>query len=406
MAPAPNFQAEMRAVLRNRSLDAARNTVCTEGWDAVSMSRIAKEVGISRPVLYKEIGTKKELAVALVEREVDFFLTGVVDGLGEQSTLDYPKTAIDATAALNRGISKTYATNAKVMTSSLDFAQNRAQERGQRISPTVMAAMFDVNPRSVYDYLFASDGSRRPFENAAELDVFAERARAIFAAPAETRRAIGAASAHARTRIGDWASLDRAAEFETARRRTAFRSTAVAPLSVPSSPRASMTSLLSNIQRAGVGRASTMAIDDARSMPPPSSSSSSSSVTLASRDPFAMANELARSTSAVPAPTIRHRTQAAPNSNRSVFERVERARMVLDDELSRQLDEEHDAQDDADDLDALDAAGTAQVVGELETRSPAQGSPRGAGSFDGPAPQGGGVGSRPDIARVRSSRQK
>ena len=340
----------------------------------------------------------------MLEKHIHTLRRHNVDGLGEQATLDYPKTAIDATAALNRGISKTYATNAKVMTSSLDFAQNRAQERGQRISPTVMAAMFDVNPRSVYDYLFASDGSRRPFENAAELDVFAERARAIFAAPAETRRAIGAASAHARTRIGDWASLDRAAEFETARRRTAFRSTsAVAPLSAPSSPRASMASLISNIQRAGVGRASTMAIDDARSMPPPPSSSS---VTLASRDPFAMANELARSTSAVPAPTIRHRTQAAPNSNRSVFERVERARMVLDDELSRQLDEEHDAQDDADDLDALDAAGTAQVVGELETRSPAQGSPRGAGSFDGPAPQGGGVGSRPDIARVRSSRQK
>ena len=71
----------MRQVLRERSLDTARNLVCTEGWDAVSMSRIAKDVGISRPVLYKEIGTKKALATALVEREVDFFLTGVVDGL-------------------------------------------------------------------------------------------------------------------------------------------------------------------------------------------------------------------------------------------------------------------------------------------------------------------------------------
>ena len=81
MTAAPNFHAEMRLVLRNRALDAARTLVCTEGWDAVSMSRIAKDVGISRPVLYKEIGTKQELAAALIQREVDEFLAGVIEGL-------------------------------------------------------------------------------------------------------------------------------------------------------------------------------------------------------------------------------------------------------------------------------------------------------------------------------------
>lgn len=80
---APNFQSEMRLLLRERALDAAREVVCTEGWGAVNMSRIAKDVGISRPVLYKEIGTRQALADALIERELGTFLSGIVDTLAE-----------------------------------------------------------------------------------------------------------------------------------------------------------------------------------------------------------------------------------------------------------------------------------------------------------------------------------
>ncbi len=83
VADAPNFQSEMRLLLRERALDAARDVVCTEGWGAVNMSRIAKDVGISRPVLYKELGTRQALADALIERELGAFLRGIVDTLAE-----------------------------------------------------------------------------------------------------------------------------------------------------------------------------------------------------------------------------------------------------------------------------------------------------------------------------------
>jgi AcrR family transcriptional regulator len=83
VAEAPNFQSEMRLLLRERALDAAREVVCTEGWGAVNMSRIAKDVGISRPVLYKEIGTRQALADALIERELGDFLRGIVDTLAQ-----------------------------------------------------------------------------------------------------------------------------------------------------------------------------------------------------------------------------------------------------------------------------------------------------------------------------------
>ncbi|WP_312870622.1 TetR family transcriptional regulator [Gordonia asplenii] len=71
-----SFQAEMRIVLRDRILDEARDLVVGEGWNAVNMSQVARRVGVSRPALYNEIGTKHELATALIERETDRFLAG------------------------------------------------------------------------------------------------------------------------------------------------------------------------------------------------------------------------------------------------------------------------------------------------------------------------------------------
>ncbi|MDO3650860.1 TetR family transcriptional regulator [Nocardia mangyaensis] len=96
MAESPNFQTEMRQLLRDRMLDAARTMVVAEGWGAVNMSRVAKEVGISRPVLYKEIGTKQALAEALIERETSIYLTGIAETLAEHP--DDPLAGMTAAA--------------------------------------------------------------------------------------------------------------------------------------------------------------------------------------------------------------------------------------------------------------------------------------------------------------------
>jgi AcrR family transcriptional regulator len=78
MSEAPNFQAEVRQLLRDRVLNAAYTLICEEGWRAVNMSRIAAMVGISRQVLYKEIGAKQALGEALVQRETDRFIAGTI----------------------------------------------------------------------------------------------------------------------------------------------------------------------------------------------------------------------------------------------------------------------------------------------------------------------------------------
>jgi AcrR family transcriptional regulator len=81
MSQAPNFQTEVRQLLRDRVLDAAYAVVCAEGWRAVNMSRIAATVGISRQVLYKEFGAKQALGEALVQRETDRFIAGVISAI-------------------------------------------------------------------------------------------------------------------------------------------------------------------------------------------------------------------------------------------------------------------------------------------------------------------------------------
>lgn len=77
----PNFQTEMRQLLRDRIIDTARAIVVTEGWGAVNMSRLAKDVGVSRPVMYKEFGNKHELAEVVIREELNIFLLGVADSL-------------------------------------------------------------------------------------------------------------------------------------------------------------------------------------------------------------------------------------------------------------------------------------------------------------------------------------
>ncbi|WP_214367808.1 TetR family transcriptional regulator [Pseudonocardia sp. H11422] len=75
------FHARVRSLLRDQLLDAATEITCDRGWDAVTMSRVATRVGVSRQSIYNEIGSKDALAEAIITRETDRFLTGVAERL-------------------------------------------------------------------------------------------------------------------------------------------------------------------------------------------------------------------------------------------------------------------------------------------------------------------------------------
>jgi AcrR family transcriptional regulator len=63
--------------MRERIIDAAVVLTSDVGWSAVTMARLADEVGVSRQTVYNEIGSKPRLAEAMILRELDRFL-GVV----------------------------------------------------------------------------------------------------------------------------------------------------------------------------------------------------------------------------------------------------------------------------------------------------------------------------------------
>jgi AcrR family transcriptional regulator len=64
---------------RDRLLDAAAVLVAEHGWAAVTMGKLAAHVGVSRQTVYNELGSKAELAEALLLRETERFAERVTE---------------------------------------------------------------------------------------------------------------------------------------------------------------------------------------------------------------------------------------------------------------------------------------------------------------------------------------
>jgi AcrR family transcriptional regulator len=92
---------EAASSLRDRLIDSAVGVMTTAGWGKVTMARLADEVGVSRQTVYNEIGTKNDLAEAMVMRELDRFLAGVTRSFDEN-----PADLINAIRASARRVLK------------------------------------------------------------------------------------------------------------------------------------------------------------------------------------------------------------------------------------------------------------------------------------------------------------
>jgi AcrR family transcriptional regulator len=67
-----------RREVRERALDVARQRTLERGWQQVRFVEIADAVGVSRPTMYSEFGSKAGLGEALVLSETSQFLTGII----------------------------------------------------------------------------------------------------------------------------------------------------------------------------------------------------------------------------------------------------------------------------------------------------------------------------------------
>lgn len=86
-------------VMRGRIVSAAIDLTVRSGWSAVTMSRLADVVGVSRQTVYNEIGSKPALAEAMVLDELGRFLAVVSRAFDE-----YPDDLIGAIRDAVRGV--------------------------------------------------------------------------------------------------------------------------------------------------------------------------------------------------------------------------------------------------------------------------------------------------------------
>lgn len=93
----PAFYDELRAIRLERLLDASVEIITEEGWDRLSMTKVAQRSGVPRQSLYKEVGTKSELGEAVVAREAERFLSGMREGIAA-----HPGSVADAVGAAAR----------------------------------------------------------------------------------------------------------------------------------------------------------------------------------------------------------------------------------------------------------------------------------------------------------------
>lgn len=87
---------------RDRIVAAAAEMATDEGWSQLTMAKLARTAGVSRQTVYNELGSKSELAEAVVLREVAVFLGRVDDAFR-----DHPDNAVSAIHAAAHAVLET-----------------------------------------------------------------------------------------------------------------------------------------------------------------------------------------------------------------------------------------------------------------------------------------------------------
>jgi AcrR family transcriptional regulator len=65
---------------RSRIIAAAARLTCADGWSKVTMGRLAAEAGVSRQTVYNAVGSREDLAEAMVLTESAKFIFKIVEG--------------------------------------------------------------------------------------------------------------------------------------------------------------------------------------------------------------------------------------------------------------------------------------------------------------------------------------
>ncbi|WP_434443918.1 TetR family transcriptional regulator [Lentzea sp. E54] len=91
----PLVEAAAGGQRRQPIIEAAIEMTARHGWAAVTMARLAEQVGVSRQTVYNEIGSKNALADAMLAHELARFLAAIRDAF-DRHTSDLVEAIHDA----------------------------------------------------------------------------------------------------------------------------------------------------------------------------------------------------------------------------------------------------------------------------------------------------------------------
>ncbi|MFI8206279.1 TetR/AcrR family transcriptional regulator [Streptomyces sp. NPDC085937] len=90
----------LRAELEHDALTAARHLVAAQGVEALSLSAVARQVGVTPPALYRYFEGKAGLTLALYERITSDFVSVVAQAAGAMDAEDFGGQLYEATRAV------------------------------------------------------------------------------------------------------------------------------------------------------------------------------------------------------------------------------------------------------------------------------------------------------------------
>lgn len=96
-------QSRPEAPIHERLILAAINFTVTHGWAALTMTKLADSVGVSRQTVYNELGKKPELAQAMVLHELAAFLAKVDEAFVKEPTDVIRAVELASRSALEMG---------------------------------------------------------------------------------------------------------------------------------------------------------------------------------------------------------------------------------------------------------------------------------------------------------------
>ncbi|MDR7383225.1 TetR/AcrR family transcriptional regulator [Promicromonospora iranensis] len=172
---------------RSRIIAAAARLTCADGWSKVTMGRLAQEAGVSRQTVYNAVGSREDLAEAMVLTESAQFIFTIVEGFEKhpEDLLPAIHEALENTLVLAEGnallravVSATHGADTELLPlltthseSLLGTLMVVVQDRVDRyeidLEPERITAVIDIVVRSVLSHVMQPTAT--PRETAASI---------------------------------------------------------------------------------------------------------------------------------------------------------------------------------------------------------------------------------------------